>query len=138
MKTFRERGDESGANVIGSSCIACLTHLAVLYEAVSRMGPVAGCACDLCDSALRRLGSLTSDLHFEEYTYLDILLGVRPFPYQFLRVTIQTGTGIGLLEKITCDLRHSHRVSPVRREQVAAVFPGDRQGNIFQFSGRIP
>ena len=33
---------------------------------------------NLCDSALERLGTLTSELRFDEYTYLDLLLGVRP------------------------------------------------------------
>ena len=31
---------------------------------------------NLCDSALQRLGMLTSELHFDEYTSLDLLLGV--------------------------------------------------------------
>ena len=32
---------------------------------------------ELCDSALQRLGMITSDHHFDEYTYHDLLLGVR-------------------------------------------------------------
>ena len=79
VTTFRENGDESGVDVIGSSCITCLAHLAVLYEVVGRMGPDAREMYNLCDSALQRLGKLTSDLRFEEYTYLDLLLGVCPF-----------------------------------------------------------
>jgi len=84
IKTFREHGDESGASVIGSSCIACLAHLAVLYEVAGRMDPMARETYNLCDSALQRLGKLTSDLRFDEYTYLDLLLGVSPFPRCYL------------------------------------------------------
>ena len=43
------------------------------------MDPEGGEMYNLCDSALQRLGKLTLDLHFEEYTYLDLLLGVCPF-----------------------------------------------------------
>ena len=79
IETFRKHGDESGVDIIGSSCIACLAHLAVLYEVVGRLDPVAGDMYGLCDSALQRLGKLTLDLRFEEYTYLDLLIGVCPF-----------------------------------------------------------
>ena len=75
MKLFRD--DENGVNVIGSSCIACLAHLAILCEVVSRVDPAAEVEmCNLCDSALKGLGTLTSQLHFDEYTYLDLLLAV--------------------------------------------------------------
>ena len=30
----------------------------------------------LCDSSLEKLGHLTEDMRLEEYTYLDLLLGV--------------------------------------------------------------
>jgi len=76
IETFRENGDGSGVEAIGSSCIACLAHLAVLYESVGRIDPVAREVYDLCDSALQRLGKLTADLRFDEYTYLDLLLRV--------------------------------------------------------------
>ena len=38
---------------------------------------------DLCDLALQRLGTLTSELHLDEYTPLDLLLGVRPSSCRF-------------------------------------------------------
>ena len=76
IKRFREHGDKNGVDVIGSSCIACLAHLALLYEVYCRIDPVAGETYNLCDSALQRLGTLTSELRFDEYTYLDLLLGV--------------------------------------------------------------
>jgi len=76
VKRFREYGDKHGADVLSSSCIACLAH-AILYEVVCRTDPVAGEIYVLCDLALERLGMLTSELQLDEYTYLDLLLGVR-------------------------------------------------------------
>jgi len=77
--------------VIGSSWIACLAHLAILYEVVSRMDPVAEVKMyNLCDLALQRLGTLTSELHFGEYSHLDLLLGVRPSSCCFCAVMAQT------------------------------------------------
>ena len=79
-RTFREQGNESGAELICSSCITCLAHLAILYDVVCRKDPVAGSEMyELCDSALQRLGMITSEHHFDEYTYLDLLLEVRWF-----------------------------------------------------------
>ena len=77
-RSFRELGDESGADLIGSSCIACLAHLAILCEVICRLDPAAEEMYNLCDSALLRLGTLSSELQSNEYTYLDLLLGVRP------------------------------------------------------------
>ena len=84
IKRFREYGDTAGADLIGSSCITCLAHLAILYEVIGRMYPDAREIWDLCDSALRRLGNLTSELQTKDYTYLDLPLGVRPFLRCFL------------------------------------------------------
>ena len=78
IKMFRRDGNTSGADVVSSSCIACLAHLAVLYKVISRNDPFAEVKMDsLCDSTLQKLGTLTSELHLDEYTYLDLLLGVR-------------------------------------------------------------
>ena len=78
IKTFRQHGDKNGTDEVSASCIASLTHLAFLYEAISRNDPTVEAKMNsLCDSALRRLGTLTSELRFDEYTYLDLLLGVR-------------------------------------------------------------
>ena len=77
--------------MLGSSCIACLAHLAMLYEVVGRTSPVARPEMyNLCDSALQRLGTLTSELRFDEYTYLDLLLGVRSSSRRFLMLMTQT------------------------------------------------
>ena len=75
---FTEIGDGLGAEIIQSSCVSCLAHLAVLCDLVSRLEPnskpqmVA-----VCDSSLERLGRLTQEVNFDEYTYLDLLLRVR-------------------------------------------------------------
>ena len=78
MRRFQELGDESGAGVIRSSCVNCLAHLAALYEVLSEIGHAPQAELDnLCDSTLERLGELAQDMCMEEYTRLDLLLGVR-------------------------------------------------------------
>ena len=63
----------------------------MLYEVVGQTGPVARPEMyNLCDSALQRLGTLTSELRFDEYTYLDLLLGVRPSSRCFPMLMTQT------------------------------------------------
>ena len=83
VKRFRGFEDKNGADVISSSCIACLAHLGILYEVFCRTDPDAGETYDLCDLALERLGMLTSELDLDEYTYLDLLVGVRPSSLAF-------------------------------------------------------
>ena len=74
----REQRDEAGTDVICSSCIACLAHLAILYDVLCRTDPAVGSEMyGLCDLALQRLGMVTSEHRFDEYTYHDLLLGVR-------------------------------------------------------------
>ena len=80
QRRFQELGDKGGAGVIRSSCVNCFSHLAVLCEAISRIEPTPQTELDnLCDSALERLGELAQDVcvGMEEYTRLDLLLGVR-------------------------------------------------------------
>jgi len=77
-RTFREQGDENGTDVSCDSCVACLAHLAILYDVVCRTDPAAGSEMyGFCDSALERLGMITSEHRTEEYTCHDLLLGVR-------------------------------------------------------------
>lgn len=77
LRRFIEIGDNGGAEIIWSSCIACLAHLTALCELVGRTEPTASLAMNaLCDSSLEKLGHLTEDMRLEEYTYLDLLLGV--------------------------------------------------------------
>lgn len=74
---FDKINDMDGASMIRSSCIACLTHLAVLYRFVSEMQPSAKVTMNcLCDAVLDNLGKLTRDMKLEEVTYFDLLLKV--------------------------------------------------------------
>ena len=103
------------------------------------MDSVAGEMYNLCDLALRRLGTLTSELYLDEYTYLDLLLGVRLFLSHFLIVTTQMGDwDIGLLEEIAAGFQRPYRESPVRRERVVTVFPGGRWGEVFRVPNQAP
>ena len=78
LRRFLEIGDNRGAEVIQSSCVACLAHLAVLCDLISGLEPNSKPRMDsVCDSSLKRLGYLTRDMRIDGYTYLDILLGVR-------------------------------------------------------------
>ena len=138
IKRFREYRGTSAADVISSSCIACLAYLAILCEVVCRTTPVAGEMYDLCDSALRRLGMLTSELYLEEYTYLDLLLGVRPLPYRSPMVVTQRETGIGFLGEIIDSLRRPYKESPLRRERINTAFPEGGWRKVFRFPSRTP
>ena len=78
IRRFIEIGDSLGAEIIQSSCVGCLAHLAVLCDFVSRLEPNSKPQADaICDSSLERLGRLTQEINFDEYTYLDLLLRVR-------------------------------------------------------------
>lgn len=134
VKRFREHGGTSAADVISSSCIACLAHLAILYEVISRTDPVAGEMYTFCDSALRRLGMLTSELCLEEYTHFDLLLGVRLSSYRLQKIVAQWETGIGLLEEIIVSFRCPHRKSPPRGKRVPTTFPEGCWGKVFRLS----
>ena len=90
-RRFRDNDDKNRADVVGSSCIACLAHLAILYEVICRKDPAAGEMYALCDSALQRLGMLASELQLDEYTYLDLLLAVRPSLRCFPTMIAQMG-----------------------------------------------
>ena len=76
LQRFQELGDKSGAGVIRSSCIDCLAHLAVLCETLHQMEPVQRELDILCESALEKLSELTQGMRTEEYTRLDLMLGV--------------------------------------------------------------
>jgi len=78
LQRFIGIGDNIGARIIWSSCITCLAYLTALCELAGRIEPTASAAMNaLCDSNLEKLGHLTEDMRLEEYTYLDLLLGVR-------------------------------------------------------------
>jgi hypothetical protein len=80
LQRFQGLGDKSGAGVIRSSCVDCLAHLAVLCEALGQIESTRTHLDTLCDSSLERLCELTGDMRLEEYTRLDLLLGVRAIP----------------------------------------------------------
>ena len=78
MRNFLQIKDQQGAEIIQSSCVDCLAHLAVLCDLVGRSEPNSKPQMDaVCDSSLGRLGRLTQEMSFDEYTYFDLLLMVR-------------------------------------------------------------
>ena len=78
MRNFLQIKDQQGAEITQSSCVGCLAHLAVLCDLVGRSEPNSKPQMDaVCDSSLGRLGRLTQEISFDEYTYFDLLLMVR-------------------------------------------------------------
>ena len=78
IRRFVETGDTHGAEIVQGGCVGCLAHLAVVCDLVGRLEPNSKPQMDtVCDSSLERLGSLTQETNFEEYTFLDLLLEVR-------------------------------------------------------------
>ena len=75
-QTFLLIGDTQGAEIIQSSCIGCLAHLAVLCNLVSHLEPNSKPQMDaICDSSLERLGH--QEMSFNGFTSFDLLLRVR-------------------------------------------------------------
>ena len=78
MQNFLQIKDRQGAEIIQGSCVGCLAHLAVLCDLICRLEPNSKPQMDdICDSSLERLGRLTGEMNFDEYTYFDLLLMVR-------------------------------------------------------------
>ena len=78
MRNFLQIKDRQGAEIIQSSCVGCLAHLAVLCDLIGWLEPNSKPQMDdICDSSLERLGRLTQEMNFDEYTYFDQLLMVR-------------------------------------------------------------
>ena len=78
IRVFMEIEDTHGAEIIRESCIACLAYLAVLCDFANQLEPNSRPQTNaICDSSLKRLGRLTQEVNFDEYTYLDVLLKVR-------------------------------------------------------------
>ena len=69
LQRFQELVNKGGAGVVRICCVGCLAHLAVLCEAPGQPGT-------LWDSTLERLGEVVGDMPMEEFTRLDLLLGV--------------------------------------------------------------
>ena len=86
LQRFIEIGDNTGAEIIWSSCIICLTHLTALCELTGKMDSTASSEMNrVCDCGLEKLGHLTEDVRSEEYTHLDLLLGVRIRGFPWLK-----------------------------------------------------
>lgn len=103
LQRFIEIGDNTGAEIIWSSCIISLTHLTALCELVGRMDPTAGSEMNrICDCGLEKLGHLTEDVRSEEYTHLDLLLGVRTRGFSRSRSSSSANekSGLVFLEKV--------------------------------------
>lgn len=78
VQRFRRIGDSQGAEIIESSCVCCLAHLAALCDLIGRLEPNSKLEMDIvCDLSLGKLGLLVEEMRFDEYTYLDLLLRVR-------------------------------------------------------------
>lgn len=74
---FLQIGDDHGAEIIQSSCVGCLAHLALLCDLAGRLEPSSKPQMDVvCDFSLERLGRLTEGMCFDGYTYFDLLLRV--------------------------------------------------------------
>lgn len=74
---FDKANDTEGASIVRSNCIACLSHLAVLYHFIGEIRPSARETMNgLCDAVLNNLGNLTQGLKLEEVTLFDLLLEV--------------------------------------------------------------
>ena len=71
---FEATNDTEGALIVRSSCIACLSHLAILHHFIAEMRSDGGETMDgLCDTVLDNLGNLTQGMKLEEVTYFDLL-----------------------------------------------------------------
>jgi hypothetical protein len=78
LQWFSSVGDKESSDIIRSNCISCLAYLANLYLAIAPTDPSTATAMERsCDAVLSDLGRLTEDVVMEEYSYFDLLLGVR-------------------------------------------------------------
>ena len=78
MRIVLQIDDRQGAEIIQGSCVSCLAHLAVLCDLIGRLEPNSKPQVDaVCDSSLERLGRLTQEMCFDQYTCFDLLLMVR-------------------------------------------------------------
>ena len=78
LQRFIEVDDSNGVGTIWTCCITCLGHLAALCHLISHPVPtLIGSMDDLCDLTLDRLANLSREVLIEEYSYFDVLTGVR-------------------------------------------------------------
>lgn len=88
---FDKANDTEGASIVRSSCITCLSHLAILYHFVGEMHPCSRATMNgLCDAVLDNLGNLTQSMKLEEVTLFDLLLKVPDSPLNHATANILT------------------------------------------------
>lgn len=77
LQQFIKLEDSNGVGTIWTCCITCLAHLAALYHLISQTEPaLKDTMDDFFDLTLVKLGSLSLEVHIEEYSHFDILTGV--------------------------------------------------------------
>ena len=87
LQRFIETEDTSNVGTIWTCCIICLAHLAALCHLTSQTEPTSrDLMVDLCDLTLEKLGSLSYQVHTEEYSHFDALTGVRALVVLLRRV----------------------------------------------------
>ena len=70
-------GDSHAAEIIQSSCVDYLAHLAMLCDLFGQLEYNSKPQMDaICDPSLVRLGRLTQEVNFDEYSHLYVLLRV--------------------------------------------------------------
>ena len=78
LERFVTVGDTGSVETIWACCIICLAHLAALSHLMSQIDSSSGVSMNnLCDLTLGKLGNLSLEVHIDEYSYPDILTGVR-------------------------------------------------------------
>jgi len=87
----------------------------------------------LCDSTLERLGVVSQDMCMEEYTLLDLLLGVRVPSCDGQTNTNDCNRHVGILEKGTGCFRSSTRRCPSRTRHKVTALEGSRRKGPFGF-----
>ena len=117
--------------MIRSSCVNCLAHLAALCEALGQTERIRTELEALCDSTLERLCELARDMSMEEYTRLDLLLGVRLVLQRRIKIADRQCHS-GILEKGTGNFGYPPRHSPPRTWKGIAVLEGSNRRGIFR------
>ena len=77
LRRFEDLGDKNGAGTIRSCGVICYAHLAALCEVLGEIGSTLPAEMEVvCDQGLERLGELSQNMCIEEFSRLDLLLGV--------------------------------------------------------------
>ena len=78
LQQFITIGDSDGVGIIWACCIMSLAHLSALCHSISRTDLVSSTRMNrLYDLTLEKLGNLSSEVHIEDHSHLDVLTGVR-------------------------------------------------------------